>query len=372
MHDAVVVGGGQSGLAAARALHRRGLQPVVLEAGPEPVGSWPHYYDSLTVFSPVEYSSMPGLRFPGNSDHYPHRDEVVDYLRDYAAGLDVDIRTNTRVTAVDSDGHGGFVVHTADGDRLPAASVVAASGSFATPHTPSVPGRDEFCGRMLHVAGYRNPKPYVGERVVVVGAGDSAVQVGYELANVARVTLATRHPVVFLPQRREGRDVHYWLAVSGFDDLPPEWLAQLVPTAVVTDSGKYQQALESGRLDQRRMFTRFDRDGVVWPDGTTEPVDTVLFATGHRPGLDYLQPLGALQNRLPLHAGGLSTTHRGLAYVGLEYQRSYASNTLRGVHRDADHIAAHSPLTSGVRRPWSACRGRSAAALTHHCLLSNY
>jgi putative flavoprotein involved in K+ transport len=347
MHDAVVVGGGQSGLAAARALHGRGLRPVVLEAGSEPVGSWPYYYDSLTLFSPVKYSSMPGLGFPGVPDRYPHRDEVVDYLRTYAAGLDIDVRCSTRVTEVESDGDGGFVVRTADGDELLASSVVAASGSFATPHIPAVPGRDEFGGRVLHVADYRNPKPYAGERVVVVGAGDSAVQVGYELADVARVTLATRHPIVFMPQRRRGRDVHYWLAVSGFDDLPPEWLAQLVPSAVVTDCGDYRRALESGRFDQRRMFTRFDRDGVVWDDGATEAVDTVLFATGYRPSLDYLQPLGALHDRLPLHTGGLSTTHRGLAYVGLEYQRSYASNTLRGVHRDADHIAT--PLAAHVR-----------------------
>jgi putative flavoprotein involved in K+ transport len=347
IHDAVIVGGGQSGLAAARALHSRGLRPVVLEAGPEPVGSWPYYYDSLTVFSPVEYSSMPGLPFPGDPDHYPHRDEVIDYLRTYAAGLDVDIRTNTRVTAVDSDGDGGFVVHAAGGDEMPAAAVVAASGSYARPRVPAIPGRAEFGGRVLHVADYRNPKPLLGERVVVVGAGDSAVQVGYELADDARVTLATRHPVVFLPQHREGRDVHYWLAVSGFDDLPPGWLAQLVPTAVVTDTGDYQRALESGRFDQRRMFTRFARDGVVWSDGTAEPVDTVLFATGYRPSVDYLQPLSALRDGLPLHTGGLSTTHRGLAFVGLEYQRSYASNTLRGVHRDADYIAA--PLAAHIR-----------------------
>jgi putative flavoprotein involved in K+ transport len=347
MHDVIVIGGGQSGLAAARALHARGLRPVVLEAGPEPVGSWPDYYDSLTVFSPVGYSSMPGLRFPGDPEHYPHRDEVVDYLRAYAAGLDVDVRTNTRATSVGSDGTGGFVVHTAAGDDLPTSAVVAASGSFATPHIPAVPGQEDFGGRVLHVADYRNPKSHGGERVVVVGAGDSAVQVGYELAEVARVTLATRHPVVLLAQRRDGRDLHYWLAQSGFDDLPPEWLAQLVPTAVVVDTGDYRHALESGQLDQRRMFTRFDRDGVVWSDGTIEPVDTVLFATGYRPSLDYLQPLGALRDGMPLHTGGLSATHRGLAYVGLEFQRSFASNTLRGAHRDADHIAA--PLAAHVQ-----------------------
>jgi putative flavoprotein involved in K+ transport len=69
---------------------------VVLEAGPEPAGSWPHYYDSLTLFSPARYSSLPGLDFPGDPGHYPHRDEVVAYLRRYAAVFGADIRTVPR------------------------------------------------------------------------------------------------------------------------------------------------------------------------------------------------------------------------------------------------------------------------------------
>ena len=77
--DVVVIGAGQSGLAAARTLQAHGISPVVLEAGPEPAGSWPHYYDSLALFSPARYSSIPGLDFPGDPDHYPHRDEVVDF-----------------------------------------------------------------------------------------------------------------------------------------------------------------------------------------------------------------------------------------------------------------------------------------------------
>lgn len=346
MHDVIVVGAGQSGLASARALRNRGLEPVVLEAGPEPVGSWPYYYDSLTVFSPVRYSSMPELAFPGDPDGYPHRDDVVAYLRAYAKTLDVDIRTHTAVTSVEAAA-GGFVVHTSTGQPLEGAAIVAATGSFSSPYRPTVPGESDFSGRLLHVADYRNPAPFAGQRVIVVGAGNSAIQVGYELADVAQVTLAARHPVAFLPQLIDGHDIHYWLTTSGFDDLPPEWLAQIVTTPLAMDTGDYRHALESGRLDQRRMFGRFDSTGVVWPDGESERVDTVVWATGYRPHVDYLEPLGALSHGLPLHNGGLSTTHRGLAYVGLEFQRSFASNTLRGVHRDADHIAG--PMAAHVR-----------------------
>jgi putative flavoprotein involved in K+ transport len=346
--DVVVIGAGQSGLTAARTLHAQGISPVVLEAGPEPAGSWPRYYDSLALFSPARYSSMPGLDFPGDPDHYPHRDEVVAYLRRYAASLSADIRTSTPVAAVEADGQAGFIVRTATGQSFHAAGVVAATGSFGRPYVPAVPGQGQFAGRLLHVAGYRSPHQHAGERIVVVGAGNSAVQVGYELAQVATVTLATRHPVTFHLQCRGRRDLHHWLVTSGFDLLPPEWLSHYLGDHWVVDTGKYRHALETRQMDRRPMFTALTTGGVIWPDGTSEQVDTVMFATGYRPHLDYLSPLGALDEAgMPLHTGGISATHPGLVYLGLEFQRSFSSNTLRGVHRDAEHVIP--PLAAHVR-----------------------
>jgi putative flavoprotein involved in K+ transport len=264
---------------------------------------------------------------------------VVDYLRAYAATLDVDIRTRCRVSAVESTGGRGFLVTTDTGDAIHAPAVVAATGSFGHPHSPVLPGQHTFTGALLHVADYRGPEPYADQRVVVVGAGDSAVQVAYELAGVARVTIATRRALAFLPQRIDGRDLHYWLERTGFDDLPPEWLARLIPHTLVTDTGRYRAAIESGRPDRRPMLAGLDGDHVIWSDGTREVVNTIVFATGYRPHLGYLGAMGALTDGLPQQAAGISTTHPGLAYVGIEFQRSYASNTLRGVHRDAAYVA---------------------------------
>jgi putative flavoprotein involved in K+ transport len=343
----IVVGGGQSGLAAARALRELRMPAMILEASDRPTGSWPRYYDSLRVFSPAGFSSMPGMPFPGAPDHYPARDEVTDYIERYAARLDVEIHTNTSVETIRQDGR-AFLVLTADGRELPASGIVAASGSFSNPYRPSFPGEDTFTGELSHVADYRNPTPYVGRRVIVVGAGDSAAQVANELAPVATVTIATRHPVRFIPQQIGGRDVHYWLRETGFDTLPAIWLSKITGGSVVTDSVGFEQTLAEGRVDRRPMFTALDGGRVVWSDGQSEPVDAIILATGYRPSLSYLRELAALDaHGAPVHVAGFSTTHLGLVYVGLEFQRSYASNTLRGVSDDARALIE--PLVAWIR-----------------------
>jgi hypothetical protein len=116
----------------------------------------------------------------------------------------------------------------------------------------------------------------------------------------------------------------------------PLRLRQALPTGVplltatpVLDPGAYGKALTEGLMDRRPMFTAFDAEAVVWADGRRERVGAVIFATGYRPNLDCLQPLGALEHGAPKHIGVISTTHPGLAYTGLELQRSFSSNTLR-------------------------------------------
>ena len=185
-------------------------------------------------------------------------------------------------------------------------------------------------------------------RVVVVGAGDSAAQVANELAPVANVSVAARHPLRFIPQRIGGHDVQYWLRETGFDSLPAPWLSKIGSGSLITDSVGFQQTLADGLLDVRPMFIELDGDEVVWSEEERERVDAIILATGYRPSLDYLRELGALDPfGVPLHAGGISTTHLGLVYVGLEYERSFASNTLRGVSADAAAVAA--PLVAWIR-----------------------
>ncbi|MET8148818.1 flavin-containing monooxygenase [Actinoplanes sp. NPDC049668] len=335
--DVVVIGGGQAGLATAHAALARRWRPVVLDASGGAGGSWPRYYDSLTLFSPARFCSLPGKAFPGDPERYPVRDEVVAYLGDYARHLGADVRFNERVDRVTEEG-GGFTVSTSSGTTVEARMVVAASGGFSRPYRPALPGLDTFTGTVLHSSQYRRPGPFAGGRVVVVGGGNSAVQIAVELAQIATVTITTRDRLRWQPQRILGRDFHWWLARTGLDTsaLGPRLVKGGVP---VIDDGRYRTAVRAGKPDRLPLFTRLDGDRVVWADGTRERVDTVILATGFRPDLPFLGGTAALDGAgAPLHAGGVSMTVPGLGYVGLERQRSFASATLRGVGRDAIHV----------------------------------
>ena len=339
MYKTIVIGGGQAGLAAGHYLKKYGLSFLILEAGPEPVGSWPHYYDSLKLFSPAKYSSLPGFPFPGGGNRYPTRDEVISYLREYASKYNMPVKTKTRVEKVEKF-NGRFQVTTTGGEILEAESVISATGSFHRPYIPDIPGLAEFRGEVIHSSAYRNTNPYEGQRLIIVGSGNSAVQIGAELSEVSTTTLAVRTPVKLLPQVKFGRDLHFWLIATGLDKFPFPLFGRPVPEpTTVIDSAGFKQLLENGKPNQRAMFTSMYEDGVVWGEGEKEKVDAIIFATGFRPNLSFLSELNALDDRgFPIHKVGVSNVTDGLYFVGLSGQRSFASATLRGVGADARYV----------------------------------
>src|SRR5688500_10531858 len=236
-YDVLVLGAGQAGLATGHALRDTGLRHLLLEASGAVGGAWPHYYDSLALFSPARFGSLPGLPMSGDPGRYPTRDEAVAYLRSYADHFAVPVRTRAPVAQVTSRGDHDFEVRLTDGEALTARAVVAATGGFTNPHLPRIPGQGAYGGRLLHGAAYRNPTGFDQQRIVVVGAGNSAVQVAHELAAVADVTLATRGPIPLRKQRPLGVDLHYWVAWSGIDRLP---LGRRAGGSVgVLDDGRY-------------------------------------------------------------------------------------------------------------------------------------
>jgi putative flavoprotein involved in K+ transport len=335
--DSIVIGAGQAGLASAYHLQKQGLTYLVLEAGDQTAGSWPKYYDSLTLFSPARYSSLPGLRFPGEPSRYPTKEEVIFYLNEYAKHHDLNIRTGEKVTIVRKNG-GSFEIVTAKGDVFYTKTVISATGAFAYPNMPVIEGSDRFKGKIIHSSQYKNIEEYNNQRVVVVGGGNSAMQIAYELAKVSKVSIATRKPISFIPQRILGNDIHFWLKVSGIDTR--SYGRRFSMNTSVMDTGIYKEAILKNMPDSKTMFINYTEEGIVWSDGREEKVDSVIYATGYRPKVNYLTSLidAIDQYGNPLQNKGVSTIIDGLYFVGLSGQRSLSSATIRGVGLDAKYV----------------------------------
>ena len=333
----IVIGAGQSGLATAYYLQKRGLSYLVLEGDNQLTGSWSKYYDSLTLFSPARYSSLPGDRFPGDPSRYPSKDEVISYLNEYAKHHGFNIRTGEKVTDVRKV-DGFFKILTAKGNVFYAKTLISATGAFSNPNLPRIAGSECFKGKIIHSSQYKNAEVYKNQRVVVVGGGNSAMQIAYELAKVSRVTIASRKPISFIPQRLLGKDIHFWLKVTGMDTQ--FYGRKFAMNTSVMDTGIYKEAILKNMPERKDMFTSYTDEGVVWSNGREEKVDTVIYATGYRSNVNYLSSLinAVDKHNNPIQKNGLSTSIDGLYFVGVSGQRSFSSATIRGVGSDAKYV----------------------------------
>ena len=199
----VVVGAGQAGLATGYFLRRTGLSFMLLDAEEGPGGAWRHGWASLRLFSPAEWSSLPGWQMPEAADGYPTRGEVLEYFEAYESRYALPVRRPVRVDAV-SRNNGALQVETDQG-RISAHAVVSATGTWSAPYIPNYPGRESFSGTQLHSAHYEFPEPFTGKRVLVVGGGNSGAQILAEVSMVARTCWVTETPPVFLPDDVDGR-----------------------------------------------------------------------------------------------------------------------------------------------------------------------
>lgn len=341
IYDAIVIGAGQAGLATGYYLQKSKQKYLILESNPSATGSWSNYYDSLRLFSPARYSSLPELPFPGDPNRYPLRDEVIQYLLHYAEHFQFPIQTNTLVTDVKKKSE-LFSVTTSEEKEYLCKSVIVATGSFHSPYIPDIPGMDSFNGTIIHSNNYKNPEPFKNQRLVVVGAGNSAVQIAVELAHIANVTIATRSPIKYVPQEFLGKDIHFWLRTFGLDQFPiGKWLLQSSDTGVL-DTGKYLKAIQENKPEHRSMFTKFISNGVIWSNGIDEKIDSIIFATGYKFNIPFLNSLNVLDSSGTLrHKNGISENIKGLYFMGVSWQRTFSSATIRGVGNDAKYVVKH-------------------------------
>lgn len=340
--DVVVIGGGQSGLAAGYHLRRLGIEFVILDAQAAPGGAWQHTWDSLRLFSPAQFSSLPGrLMPPQPGELYPDAGHVVDYLADYEKRYELPLQRGVRAEGVHRDGP-RLRVET-DSGAWSARAVIGATGTWTRPFLPAVPGRGEYAGRQIHTAGYRSAAEFAGQRVIVVGGGNFGAQIAADLTldGEVEVTWVTQRPPRYLIDDIDGRALfdhatarRQALEAGHADTGGVASLGDIVAVPPV------RAARDAGLLHARPMFTRLTATGAAWADGTTAEADAVIWCTGFRPALAPFASLRLRNARGHIATAGTRTVDEPrLHLLGYGDWTGPASATLIGVGRPARDAA---------------------------------
>jgi cation diffusion facilitator CzcD-associated flavoprotein CzcO len=366
----LIIGAGPAGLATSRELARAGVDHVVLERGRQVGQTWADLYDSLVLHTARGLSSLPGLPFVPGTPLFPPRPVFLEYLHRYASHFRLPIRTGSDVVSLGRD-NGGWLARTASGDVVRARTVVVATGIVSNPQTPDIPHRDRFDGRVFHSVEYRRPDGLAGQRILVVGAGNSAGEIAVELASAgATVTVAVRTGAAVVPRDLGGIPIQYLSVVAGLLPKAPQRAAMagmarlqtlvrgpsVLPPAPPTDCPKVPligfhlaDAIRSGRIQLRGSLKEFTQAGVRFGDDSTGTFDTVILATGYRAALGLLHGVVRIDDcGFALRRDGVASVDQpGLYFVGHTYDiRGGLFNISRDAKRAARHIIARTRDTS--------------------------
>jgi hypothetical protein len=295
--EIVVIGAGQAGLSSAYHLRRRGLEPgrgfLVLDQNPMPGGAWQHRWPSLTLSTVNRIHDLPGLGFaeavPDAGDDVEAAVAVPRYFAEYEKRFGLPVYRPVTVKVV-CERAGRFRVET-DRETFSARGIINATGTWETPYIPEYPGHERFRGRQLHTHDYRTADEFIGQHVLIVGGGISAIQLLDEISKVTRTTWVTRTP----PRWRKGPfDQDAGRAAVRL--VEERVRAGLPPNAVVSVIGlpvnERTEAMRGrGVLERQPMFNEITETGVRWADGRELAVDVIAWCTGFRSSLDQLAPL---------------------------------------------------------------------------------
>ena len=335
-HDVVVIGGGQAGLAISYFLTRQDRDFTVFEAANEPAAAWRQRWDSLKLFTPARYSSLPGLAFPGRPDSYPGRDDVIAYLIDYAKRFELPVELNSRVHSLRRE-NGSYLVRL-DDRTCTANQVVVATGPFQRPLVPALAEQLDSEVVQLHSTGYRSPHDIPDGTVLVVGGGNTGFQIAAELSASHEVHLSIGSRQKPLPQRILGRDLFWYLETTG---LMRKTSASRIGRRL---AGKDTLIGSRPRAVRRRGIQLHPRavdaagSTVRFSDDTAVDVRSVIWATGFQVDHSWIEvPVFDNAGRL-VHERGV-TASPGLYFLGLSWQHTRGSALLGWVKDDAEHIA---------------------------------
>jgi len=195
----LIIGASLSGLASAASLKKRGIEYRIIEKQQQVAPAWRNHYERLHLHTSKKLSGLPYRSFDKSIPLYPSRQQVVDYLTDYQKEFDIHPDFNTEAIAVRKQG-GGWVAETS-GHTYTSKYVIVATGPFGKPKPVHFKGMETFPGKILHSYGYKTGKDFKGQKVLVVGFGNSACEIALDLVEQgATPSMSVRSPVNVVPR----------------------------------------------------------------------------------------------------------------------------------------------------------------------------
>ena len=336
--EVAVIGAGQAGLAIGYLLARQDRRFLILDGADSIGASWRDRWESLVLFTPRRYDSLPGLAFPGDPDGYPTRDEVVAYLEQYASTFELPVQLDSTVRSLAMNGR-GFELGL-DGHSIEADQVVIATGPFQTPRVPSFAGQLAPHVFQTHSRDYRRPSDLPDGTVLVVGGGNTGYQIATELSATHQVHLAIGARQTPLPQRLAGRDLFWWLERTKLLNTTVDSRLGQKLSGRDTLIGSNPRAVKRHGVQLRPRATDASGRTFTFADGTELSVDAAIWATGfglHHSWVDL--PVFDGQGEIA-HERGVTATP-GLYFLGLPWQHTRGSALLGWVKDDAHCLAQH-------------------------------
>lgn len=362
-HTVAVIGAGPAGLVTARWLSSQGFEPVLFEASSQAGGQWnaasplSATWRGMSTNTSRVMSAFSDLDHAGDTLVYPQQEDMLDYLKTYAArfGLTERIRWRTRVERLEKTGCGYLITSRRDGELSVErfARVVVATGRYNTPSVPEIPGCDGFTGELSasHTARYDGSSVYRDRDVLVAGCSISALEIASDLAHsgARSVTACFRRQRYILPKLISGVPTEHVMftraaALAG-EILPPDALAAGLKEKVVAVAGTPDQfgamrphdnifaagisqaqsflpLVAEGRITIRPWIERIEGRSVRFADGSAGEFDAILFGTGYRLSLPFLSDdiaanLGLDEIHIDLCDHTFHPDLDGLAFVGL-------------------------------------------------------
>lgn len=346
--DTVIVGGGQAGLATGYHLQKRGGSFVILDASERVGDAWRHRWSSLRLYSPASHDGLPGLRFPAKRTAYPTTTEMADYLEDYAARLELPVRSGVAADGLAQ--RGDRYVVTAGERTFEAENVVIATGVMQQPRIPSFAGELDPRLTQLHSSDYRDLSQLQEGPVLVVGASHSGADIAYEAA-ARHQTILSGVDTGQIPARvdtRRGRMVFRVLFFAGSHILTVDTPMGRKMRPHIRHGGapllRYRRKdLLAAGVERVLERTTGVRDGLpVLDDGRVLDVRNVIWCTGFRPDFSWIDvPFERGEDGYPVQYRGAVASAPGLYFVGLLFLHSFTSMLIAGTGRDAARVARH-------------------------------